>query len=271
MKGLFYIVAFFLLALFGKAQVFYIDVSPDSCVCAYSGPTTSSTIITTWDLDNNGVNDFVLESISYKSDCMHGQEATYLTALGNNKVAGDIITGNAFMLNAGDTINKQPSWLSFSILEYYSEFSGWSGYWKDPLYPNSYRYAGIKFYAGATLYYGWLRMNVLAACSQAKILVKEYAYGLCLNNCLTSVKEIKLDASILIFPNPNNGSFNLKIDTEIENGEIVLFNSLGQKVHEQKISQGENQINTNGLSKGLYNYVLLQNKQRSTSGKLIIE
>jgi len=43
---------------------------------------------------------------------------------------------------------------------------------------------------------------------------------------------------VKIFPNPNNGSFKLKIDTEIENGELILFNSLGQKFI-NKNNQGE--------------------------------
>lgn len=89
---------------------------------------------------------------------------------------------------------------------------------------------------------------------------------------LAGVKEESNNLSSLkIYPNPNNGNFNLQIDTEIENGEIVLFNSLGQKVHEQKVKQGINNINTNAISKGLYNYRLLVNKQPANTGKLSIE
>mgnify|MGYP001560525256 CR=1 FL=1 len=74
-----------------------------------------------------------------------------------------------------------------------------------------------------------------------------------------------------IYPNPNNGSFQIQIEKEIENCELVLFNSIGQKVYEQKISQGENKINSTNLSVGLYPYVLLKNKQLVSRGKLSIE
>lgn len=78
-------------------------------------------------------------------------------------------------------------------------------------------------------------------------------------------KEIK------IYPNPNSGSFKLKIDNEIENGEIILFNSLGQLVFEQKISQGQNTIMTNDLPTGLYNYIILRDKVQISNGKLTVE
>jgi hypothetical protein len=73
-----------------------------------------------------------------------------------------------------------------------------------------------------------------------------------------------------LFPNPNNGSFKLQIDYEIPNGELILYNSLGQKVHEQKITQGENNITTNNISNELYHYTLSENKQVIHSGKIII-
>ena len=86
------------------------------------------------------------------------------------------------------------------------------------------------------------------------------------------VKEINSEISTFkIFPNPNNGSFKLQIGNELSDGEIILYNSLGQKVHEQKIVQGENNITTNNLARGLYHYTLLQNKQLLQSGKMVVE
>jgi sugar lactone lactonase YvrE len=86
----------------------------------------------------------------------------------------------------------------------------------------------------------------------------------------TGINELS-NSKDLIFPNPNNGSFNIRIGNTIENGELILFNSLGQQVHEQKITQGENKIITNGLAQGLYHYTLLQNKSQVSNGKIAIE
>ena len=77
--------------------------------------------------------------------------------------------------------------------------------------------------------------------------------------------------SVSIYPNPNYGSFKLQIEEEIENGELVLFNSLGQKVHEQKIFQEQNNIITSGLATGLYHYIVLLDKRQISNGKLMVE
>jgi hypothetical protein len=92
-------------------------------------------------------------------------------------------------------------------------------------------------------------------------------------NCLAGVgvEELNKENGSALYPNPNNGVFNLKIGNELSNGELILFNALGQKVHEQKIDHGTNSINIPELRKGLYNYILLQNKQKMGDGKVIIE
>lgn len=91
-------------------------------------------------------------------------------------------------------------------------------------------------------------------------------------NCFTGINEFnKNKITAKLFPNPNSGSFKLQINTEIKKGELVLMNSLGQKVYEQKISQGENQINSNNLAKGLYHYLILENKIQLSEGKIAIE
>ena len=74
-----------------------------------------------------------------------------------------------------------------------------------------------------------------------------------------------------IFPIPNCGTFNLKTENEFQNGELLLFNSLGQKVHQHPITQGSNQIITSTLSQGIYHYSILQDKQVIGTGKIVIE
>lgn len=95
---------------------------------------------------------------------------------------------------------------------------------------------------------------------------------ICIGNCLANINSFSKNMyNIFLFPNPNNGSFKLHIDSEIKNGEIILINLVGQKVHEQKISQGQNNINTNYLPTGLYSYIILQDKGQISNGKLTID
>jgi hypothetical protein len=85
------------------------------------------------------------------------------------------------------------------------------------------------------------------------------------------IKESLINTSLVIYPNPTSSSFTVKIEYEINNGKILLINSLGQKIHEQKIIQGENNVITNGLASGLYNCILLEKEQVMSNCKLAIE
>lgn len=90
-------------------------------------------------------------------------------------------------------------------------------------------------------------------------------------NAPTGVNDLSIENDIFIYPNPNNGTFQLQIENEIKNGEIVFINSVGQKVYDQAVSEGVNKITTNKLSKGLYNYILLSDKQKIKVGKIVID
>lgn len=76
---------------------------------------------------------------------------------------------------------------------------------------------------------------------------------------------------IYVYPNPSNGNLCFQVNDAAENSEIQILNSLGQIVHSMKIGSGINRINVNDLPKGLYYYVILQDKQPNSKGNLIIE
>lgn len=98
------------------------------------------------------------------------------------------------------------------------------------------------------------------------------AFVVKLDNAAIGVKESSKDFNkVKTFPNPNSGSFVVQIDNIINNGELVLYDSFGRKVFVQHITQGANAIKINNLSSGLYNYVLLQDKQKVRDGKIVIE
>jgi hypothetical protein len=108
--------------------------------------------------------------------------------------------------------------------------------------------------------------NTLTLTSSEDVFVAKFNCSLA-----TEIKNYSENLTEKIYPNPNNGSFSLQIENEIANGELILFNSLGQQVHSQKITQGENKIITNGLARGLYHYTILQNRQQISDGKMVAE
>lgn len=76
--------------------------------------------------------------------------------------------------------------------------------------------------------------------------------------------------NLKIYPNPTTGNFKIEI-TEKVKCDLIITNSIGQKVHEQEASPGINEINVSQLLKGIYNCILAQNKQTIAIGKLAIE
>lgn len=89
--------------------------------------------------------------------------------------------------------------------------------------------------------------------------------------CPLSLTESEKELLVKIYPNPNNGLFKVKIENEIKNGKLILINSLGQKVCEQNINQGTNDVITNGLAKGLYSCILLHDSGPVNAVRLLIE
>lgn len=92
-------------------------------------------------------------------------------------------------------------------------------------------------------------------------------------NCLTTEVSsfAKENEIVKILPNPNNGYFKIQLEKEIMNGKLVLFNILGQNIHQENIFSGENYITINNLNQGLYKYIILTEKQVIIKGKIVIE
>ena len=104
------------------------------------------------------------------------------------------------------------------------------------------------------------------------------AYGCAASNTITQIvstctgiENLNITNGLVIYPNPNNGDFTLKIETEVIKAELRIENTLGQLVFSQTVSQGENKIKTKGLAVGIYYYSVTDNKKIIGKGKLKIE
>jgi|GEM_PF-4836097 len=70
-----------------------------------------------------------------------------------------------------------------------------------------------------------------------------------------------------LFPNPNNGIFNLSIEAA---GQVSIVNLTGQTVWSQYMDKGTWQLNNNDLNKGVY-IIQWQGKNTSKALRLVIE
>ncbi|MBA3682499.1 MAG: T9SS type A sorting domain-containing protein [Bacteroidetes bacterium] len=92
---------------------------------------------------------------------------------------------------------------------------------------------------------------------------------LCLGNP-TGVKQFAdEDIYLNLYPNPNNGTFNVEIDKS--STELMIINAIGQHVYTQKLNEGLNTVYTHQLAKGLYYYTIIQKNNKLGYSKLLIE
>lgn len=87
-----------------------------------------------------------------------------------------------------------------------------------------------------------------------------------INYCLSSVgvEENKLQISLLISPNPNNGKFRIELNNSIKNTSIEVYDIVGKKVFEEVINGNSLSINISDQPNGFY-FIKL-----NTNGKTII-
>lgn len=94
------------------------------------------------------------------------------------------------------------------------------------------------------------------------------------NGNLSGINNLENNASLLVFPNPSNGNFTIKLDVKHgSNTRISLLNLLGQEVWTEtqslKMGQQELGINTN-LSEGVY-ILRLQNDTEQLLRNIVIK
>jgi len=80
-----------------------------------------------------------------------------------------------------------------------------------------------------------------------------------------------LSPNIKIYPNPNDGSFNLFIDEVGSSASLCLINVLGQTVFCQNIRAGINNIEANAVTSGLYYCTIRVSDKSVTTVKLQIQ
>ena len=87
----------------------------------------------------------------------------------------------------------------------------------------------------------------------------------------TSINETTNPNSILIYPNPNNGIFNISISPQIKNAIIEVYNSIGALVYKQEVENQENAIELSNQANGLYFVKVMSDNKIVGMGKIIKE
>jgi hypothetical protein len=83
---------------------------------------------------------------------------------------------------------------------------------------------------------------------------------------LTGISSIT-DDRITLYPNPSNGTFYINMSLQ---GEVRIFNMEGSKIIAQRLTSGQNKINTEGISSGSYT-VEIEIEKNIYTAKIIID
>ena len=78
-------------------------------------------------------------------------------------------------------------------------------------------------------------------------------------------------STTVIYPNPSNGYFNLKIDDNVTTKTIEVYTLLGQKIYSKQITENTSALDLSNQPKGIYIYKINTLYGESKSGKLIID
>jgi len=101
--------------------------------------------------------------------------------------------------------------------------------------------------------------------------------GLFAENGLSIISELKMGATGInateaiafsIFPNPNNGKFNISI-ANVDGCNISVMNIRGQQVYAAQVN-GTTMLDLSGQAKGVY-FVRLSNARSTSIEKIVIE
>jgi hypothetical protein len=86
--------------------------------------------------------------------------------------------------------------------------------------------------------------------------------------------NVKQEQLVTVYPNPNRGSFNVKVANFTEGPEMVIYNMNSEHiVYQNKLSTDITQVNLNYLAKGVYIYRIYAPVDGSivSTGKIEIE
>lgn len=75
-------------------------------------------------------------------------------------------------------------------------------------------------------------------------------------------EEAKNPFEVSIFPNPNNGNFQIITNGEGQVKEVVIYNIIGEQVYYKKFNELNLSVDLTHLDKGLYMIQIINNDER---------
>jgi hypothetical protein len=136
--------------------------------------------LTPFDIDNDGVTDFVFTNFSYSSHGLGGASLTITPNQASNEVVGVLVTGQkrvtAAALPAGVEVgshaNFQAGPIKMAVVDHSTQTAFASGSWLTV----EFGYLGLKFVVNGEVHYGWARIKLVGPGAYGAGNISGYAY-----------------------------------------------------------------------------------------------
>ncbi len=90
----------------------------------------------------------------------------------------------------------------------------------------------------------------------------------CYFDLKANVEELNVNTEFEVYPNPSSGRVTLSFHSSLDKVDLLVLNTLGQKVLEMREVQSEQEVGLNSLPEGVY-FLILQQKERAIGFKRI--
>jgi hypothetical protein len=101
-----------------------------------------------------------------------------------------------------------------------------------------------------------------------------FANGIAEYTCATSagIDEVAAAGNVNVYPNPTNGVINVSVESMADGATIQIYNLLGQRVLQSKLSSNKTEFNLTGQATGTYLYRLsAQSGENIGAGTFVIQ
>ncbi|MBL0051891.1 MAG: T9SS type A sorting domain-containing protein [Bacteroidetes bacterium] len=275
-----------------NAQIVYTDVNPNEVLsCIFQTPCSGDYSL---DLNNDGINDFVLSARKKFVNCskcgpqggvtMANGDSAVISSTSNSWIAdttggyalNTIINSSLVWFNAIHTlVTKHVNCVLCSPPPgSHLVYSPASGPWLNV----SGNYLPLKIQVGTDFYYGWIKLGVSIGNNFVSVTIFEYAYNSIPNQPILAgqtiaigITENSFASSISLFPNPVTNHLTIDLPNANKKVEVTIADVTGKIIYSTTSSETQKiEVNTQDFAEGVY-VVQIQSADFIAMKKLVIE
>lgn len=274
-----------------NAQIIYTDVNPNMVLsCTFQ---TNCSPDYSLDLNNDGINDFVLSARKKYVSC--GACGSLILVMANGDSAVVISTASSWIANTAGgyalnaLIDSSLGWTNSLTTLAAQEVncvscapspgshlvhSPASGPWL-----NVYgKYLALKIQVGTNFYYGWVRLAVSMGSNTISFTIMDYAYNsisgqpiLAGDKGTTAINDDSFASTISLFPNPATNHLTIDLGSSNKKAEVTITDITGKVIYKTATRDSQElEVNTKDFAAGIY-VVQIQSEDFIATKKLVVE